>query len=164
MRSLAMSIGRCNEKSIVNQVMKNDCMRRIVAVKVGDVLCKELKDTCKAKNGSVYSDKSIEAIENFNWSTLATDLERTAPMLSTILGKCATSKANSANSDITVAVIAGILLRNCSQRANLLQRLFAVLLYASHAPKQVSSSLTIQFYSLFYLYSFLSDYKKLVCV
>ena len=49
------------------------------------------------------------------------DFRRTAPHLSMILEKCAEANKSAtcpSNANIVVSVVAGILLRNCSQRVN----------------------------------------------
>ena len=88
---------------------------------------KELIETCTPKSNSAYRNKSLSVIHEFNWTKLATDLKRTAPTLSTILYKCAGAKRSvirPGSIEIIVAVTAGVLLRNSSQRANIIQRYF----------------------------------------
>ena len=120
-------------------------MRVMVATKLGDVLQKELISTCSPSiSNSTVQSKDIEALQSFKWTHIAQDLCRTAPLLSIILHKCAGGSRHTScpsNKDVVIGVVAGILLRNCSQRANLLQRLLSILLYSSHAPKQVSNRL-----------------------
>lgn len=139
MKSLGRSVGRRNVQSIVNQVMKNKAIRRKIIPKIGRILHNELRETCLSHNNSSFKDKGTSSLENFNWKDLTNDLKRTAPTLVSLLEICL-KKRSGANShtDRYMVVSCSILLRAYSERSNLVQRLFSVLLYASHSPKQVS--------------------------
>jgi hypothetical protein len=116
-------------------------MRKIAAEKLGDVLHKELQETCvPSKSNSIFCEKTTSSLLSFKWTSLCNDLRRTAPTLSLILEKCVNKQHNQSldiKQSIVIAMVSGILLRNCSQRANYIQRLISILLYASHAPKKV---------------------------
>ena len=82
----------------------------------------------------------MQCLKSFKWLALCKDLQRTAPLLSIILQKCIeTNRCNVHKRDKNdlIAVIAGILSRNCSQRANFLQSVVSMILYSSYCPKQV---------------------------
>ena len=116
-------------------------MRRIVAEKLGEVLHKELLVTCASRSNSIYHKKSTASLLSFSWSKLYEDLRQTSPILSIIMEKCVNKNRNQPierSKHIIIAMAAGILLRSCSQRANIIQRVIGILLYASHAPKQVN--------------------------
>lgn len=117
-------------------------MRALLASKIGESLRKELKQICSDDKRSIFKNKNLHAIESFKWSDLVFDLKCHAPLLYSLLYACTNKKKKQSTElakkeEIAVAFCAGILLRCYSQRANLIQRVMSVLLYASHVPKQV---------------------------
>ena len=105
--------------------MKDNRLVKRVAEKIGDKLRKELICTSSPAVNSMFRSKSLESL----WYSLWTDLQRTAPTLSIILEKCIlANRSNTVNKNMLVVVTASILLRNCSQRVNLLQRLICLCL------------------------------------
>ena len=127
LKSLGRSVERRNRKSIVNQVIKDSFMKKPVATRLGDFLCKELIETCLPKRNPIFRDKSLSAIGRFNWSEVAASLKQTAPILFTLLEKCVCSNRRSSHAlkkEVTIAVIGGILLRTCSERANIYPSIF----------------------------------------
>jgi hypothetical protein len=117
--------------------MKDHKMRKKAIFKIGRILCREFKETCLSKNKSIFKDKSPSAIESFDWTNVVNDLRQTAPNLVSLL-EASIGNQESKQTHISVVMTAGLLLRCYSQRCNLLQRVFSILLYASNAPKQVS--------------------------
>ena len=71
-KTLARSAGRHSRKSTVNIVM-ND--RKLVAVKMGKFVKKELQATCSNKAESKCKDKSLDALTSFSWKETLIDLE-----------------------------------------------------------------------------------------
>ena len=86
-------------------------MCKMAAIRIGKVIKRELKQTCKTKEHSVFKDKSLEALEKFNWSDTVADLQRTAPILTTMLHNC----INAVSKDVTISVVAGVLLQAYSE-------------------------------------------------
>ena len=76
------SLGRRSRKSIVNQVLKDKKMKEIVMKKAGVMLRKELKEMCKSD--SCFCAKDASALEEFQWSNIATELKAKAPILSVL--------------------------------------------------------------------------------
>ena len=97
LKSLGRSVGRRNWKSIVNQVIKDSFMKKLVAARLGEFLCKELIETCLPIRNSIFRDKRLSAIERFNWSEVAASLKQTAPILFTLLEKCVCSNHRSSH-------------------------------------------------------------------
>ena len=62
MKSLARSIGRRNKNAIVKKVMKNNEMKRKMIKEVGEVIDKEMKNTCLLQSKSVFKDKQLSQI------------------------------------------------------------------------------------------------------
>ena len=122
---------------------KDPKMIKLIAVKMGRMVYKELKVTCLQHSNSKFKDKSVNAVVGFSWTDTLGDIKRTAPLLSTMLQNfvgAGSSKLNHAEmkrKEISVVLSAGILLQSCSERANLVKRYISLLLYASHCPKQV---------------------------
>ena len=115
-------------------------MLKIVAIKVGKVIKKEMTETCSDAKESVFKDKSLNAMENFNWGKMAADLRRTAPVMAAILENSIASKSTdepTLKTEIKMTVAAGILLQGISERASHVQRVVSLLLFSSHSPKQL---------------------------
>lgn len=134
LRGMGCSLGRKSRRSMVNQVMKDEKMKGMVLSKVGKVIIKEL--TQLSKRNSCFTDKGLSAIERFDWTVLVAKLKRAAPSFYSLLDVC-TPRKSGLQKDIVIIVCGSILLRSHSSKANLFQRLVSVLLFASHAPKQV---------------------------
>ena len=79
-QNLGEICGRHSRKSTVNIVMKDRQMRKLVAVKMGKFVKKELQETCSNKAESKFKDKSLDALTSFSWNETLIDLERTAPV------------------------------------------------------------------------------------
>ena len=105
-------------------------MKEIVVKKAGVMLQNELKELCKSH--SCFCAKDASVLEEFQWSNIATELKAKAPTLSVLFDNAITIER-----DITVILCSAILVKSHNERANIVQRLISLLLYASHAPKQV---------------------------
>ena len=118
--------------------MRDKKLITLVAERIGKKIHHELVSTASPNNNSLFRTKVKDNLTTYNWKSLSADLQRTAPLLSTILQKSLeTNRQNvyKPNKDVLVAVIAGVMLRNCSQRANFLQCVISLLLYSNHCPK-----------------------------
>lgn len=118
----------------MNQVVKDEKMRGLVMKKVGRLLNNDLKKLCRSKY--VFSNKDIGKFEDFSWSELTAEIKENAPSLFTILDTTLTGKSE-CEKHIALGFIASVLVRSVSGRANFMQRMISILMYASHAPKQV---------------------------
>ena len=151
LKKIGRAVGRHSKAGIVNQVVKDKVMMRKLVVKMGKELKKELKLTCSHESKSLLKNKSLQAIESFSWLDVVQDLRRTAPLLFSLLFTLTSSSTKTKatinsldkKQEIPIAFCAGILLRFTSQKANLIQRIISVLLYASHVPKQVRAYIDI---------------------
>ena len=135
-------MGRNSRKSTVNLIMKDHSMRKLVAEKMGKLVNKELQVTCYNKTKSKFKDKSLEALTSFSWTEVLSDLKRTAPLLTAMFHHFIgtySSQSQVKRKEVSVVIAAGIFLQAFSERANLIQRLFSLLLYSNHCPKQVTS-------------------------
>ena len=140
MKKLGRSVGRRDRHSIACQVVKDNRLLEKVVDKIGIKLRKELIASASPENNSSFRVTDLSSLSAFQWSYLTKDFQRTAPLLHRILEKCVASnraKEYKLNQHAIMTVVAGILLRNTSQRVNFLQHLLSVLFYASHVPKQV---------------------------
>jgi hypothetical protein len=133
LRSTGRSLGRKSRKSLVNQVIKDTRMKGMVLKKVGAILRKEQKQLCGLN--SCFSKKNVTALETFTWSHFITQLKANAPSLFTVLAESV--EKTGLKKDIAIVFCAALLVRSHSSRANIVQRMMSLLLYASHAPKQV---------------------------
>lgn len=107
---------------------------------MGIRLRRELIASASPDKNSSFRVTDLSSLSAFQWLDLTKDFERTAPLLHKILEKCVASNRSNEykpNQHAIMAIVAGILLRNTSQRVNFLQHLFSLLFYASHVPKQV---------------------------
>ena len=130
LKKIGRAVGRHSKAGIVNQVVKDKVMMRKLVVKMG----KELKLTCSHESKSLLKNKSLQAIESFNWLDVVQDLRRTAPLLFSLLFTLTSSSTKTKatinsldkKQEIPIAFCAGILLRFTSQKANLIQRIIVV--------------------------------------
>ena len=122
--------------------MQDKKLVTLVAERIGKKINHELFSSASPSSKSLFRTKIKDTLTTYNCKSLCTDLQRTAPLLSAILQKSLeTNRQNVYKPDknVLVAVIAGVMLRNCSQRANFLQSVISLLLYSNHCPKQVHS-------------------------
>lgn len=151
LKSLGRSVGRKNRALIARQAMKDVKIRRKVIEIMGKELSKELKHVSSLKVNSLLRDRTHQAVESFSWSQLNQELKKEAPATFSLLTQCAHVKRRTRkdkgkgsgsahrlpNDDAIVGLCMSILLRGRSQRMNLVQRILSMLLFGSHAPKQV---------------------------
>ena len=150
LKSLGRSVGRKNRPSIARQAMKDVKIRKKVIEIMGKELSKELKHVSSLKVNSLLRDRTAQAVESFSWSQLNQELNKEAPATFSLLQQCAhvkrrtrkgkgsrRSARRTPSEDAIVGLCMSILLRGRSQRMNLVQRIVSMLLFGSHAPKQV---------------------------
>ena len=151
LKSLARSVGWRNRASIARQAMKDDKIQKKVVELMGKLLSKELSHVTSLKAKSLLCKRSAEVLEAFSWDTLNQELEKKAQITFSLLKQCAHAKTlmhkgdekcgrrtrRLPNEKGVVGLCFSILLRARSQRMNLVQRLISMLLFGSHAPKQV---------------------------
>ena len=151
LKSLVRSAGRRNRSSIARQAMKDNGIRKKVIERMGRLMSKELTHLASLKAGSMLRDRSCQALERFSWQDLLNELEKETPATLSLLKQCAHVKRRQyksqdeggrssrrlPNEEAAVGMCFAILMRARSQRMNLVQRLISLLLYGSHAPKQV---------------------------
>ena len=140
LKKLGRSVGRRDRHSIACQVVKDNRLLEKVVDKMGIRLRRELIASASPDKNSSFRVTDLSSLSAFQWLDLTKDFERTAPLLHKILEKCVASNRSNEykpNQHAIMAIVAGILLQNTSQRVNFLQHLFSLLFYASHVPKQV---------------------------
>ena len=117
---------------------------------MGKLMSQELTNLASLKTNSMLRNRSCEALEVFSWKDLLVELERETPITLSLLKQCAQvkrrvhkphgegrSSGHIPNEEAAVGMCFAILTRARSQRMNLV-RLISILLYGSHASKQVS--------------------------
>ena len=128
--------------------MQEARIQKIVVECLGKVLSKELTYLTSLKFGSVLRNHSVESLKVFSWSDL---LEKAAPISLSLFKHCAHAKRrvrkckgrsgrsihHLPDEETAIGMCFAILLCARSQRMNLVQHLLSMLLYGSHAPKQV---------------------------
>jgi len=142
LHKLGNAIGKRKRNSIAYQVMKDSRLVSIIVPKIGRKIRNELVSSI-SNNQLLFLDSSVKSMQSFSWKTLSEGLKQTNPLLSALLMECINanrSKLRKPDPDVLLCVIAGVLLRNCNQNANLLQTIFSIILYASHVPKQVNAT------------------------
>ena len=150
LRSLGRSPGKRRKGSIVNQVMKDATMRRMIVLQVGKMVKREVEYTCTREAGSMYGITDLKELSSFEWKTLASDMKRTMPTLFNILQKCVNANDELKKSIVT-AFIGGIIVKQNNETMAILQRLFSILLYSSHSPKQIANAYETNAYCSIYM-------------
>ncbi|XP_019854606.1 PREDICTED: uncharacterized protein LOC109583625 [Amphimedon queenslandica] len=133
LRGVGQSVGRKSRIAIVNKVLKDNRMKAMTIRKVGQLIRKDLKLLCK--QNSSFCDKRISEIEQFDWARVTSCVRNTAPLLFTILDEALNESG--LEKEIAIDMCTSIMLKTHSERASLVQRLISVLLFSSHAPKQL---------------------------
>lgn len=149
LKKLGKAVGSRSRKSISFQIMRDEKLYMLVADRIGKKIYRELVSSASPSNNSLFRTYTKDNLETFNWKSLCSDLQRTAPLLSAILQKSLeTNRHNVSKPDkhVLISVIAGVMLRNCSQRANFLQSVISLLLYSNHCPKQVQVYIILLLY------------------
>jgi len=140
MPKIGKSVGLRSRRSISFQAVKDCCIMKWLLIRIGKKLRNKLIRTVSSSN-SIFKANNIKSLYSFNWTVISGDFKKTNPMLATLLEACIDSNrcaVRCPDKNVIISVMAGILLRNCSQRANLLQTMFSLVLYACHSPKKVS--------------------------
>ena len=87
------------------------------------------------KSDTCFCAKDASALEEFQCSNIATKLKDKALIFFVLFNNAITRTG--LERDIAVVLCSAILVKSHNERANIVQRLISLLLYASHAPKQV---------------------------
>lgn len=137
--------------AIARQAMKDVKIRKKIVELMGKVMSKELTHLSSRKVNSSLRNCSVESIEELNWNGLVQELGTEAPVMLSLLRECVHMKrrvhqtkgrgGRSArrlpNKDAAISMCFAVLLRARCQQMNCVQQIISMLLYGSHAPKQV---------------------------
>ena len=151
LKSLVEGAGRRSRSSIACQAMQDVRIRNKVVVRIGKLMSKEMTCFTSLKVGSVHRNCSADTLKEFAWKDLLQELESEAPISLSLFKQCAhvkrrrhkkhdksgRSACRLLDEDTAICMCFAVLLRSRSQRMSLVQRLMSMLLYGSHAPKQV---------------------------
>ena len=151
LKPLARSVGRRNRSSIARQAMKDKRIRKKVVELTGKLLSKELTRLSSKKVNSRLRDCSVGTLEELTWDGLLQEVGTEAPVMLSLLRECVhvkrrvhQPKAKGGRSarrlpseNAAISMCFAVLLRARSLRMNLVQRMISMLLYGTHAPKQV---------------------------
>ena len=151
LKSLVKGAGRRSRSSIAFQAMQDVRIRKKVVERMGKLMSNEMTSLTSLKVGCVLRNCSGDTLKEFVWKDLLQELEKEAPVSLSLFKQCAhvkrcghtqrgksgRSARRSPDEETAVGMCFAILLRSRSQRMSLVQRLVSMLLYGSHAPKQV---------------------------
>ena len=152
LKPLARSVGRRNRSSIARQAMKDKRIRKKVVELTGKLLSKELTRLSSKKVNSRLRDCSVGTLEELTWDGLLQEVGTEAPVMLSLLRECVhvkrrvhQPKAKGGRStarrlpseNAAISMSFAVLLRARSLQMNLVQRMISMLLYRTHAPKQV---------------------------
>ena len=154
LKQLGRSVGKCKRSSMPYQIMKDSRLVKLLVPKIGLKLRNELVSSIY-KSELMFRNSSISSICSFDWTVLSENLKQTNPLLSALLKECTNANRSAVrkpSQNIIVCVIAGILLRNCSQQVNLLQSIFSLIFYASHVPNFMYHNVKLLFYRCIHVY------------
>ena len=125
---------------------------------MGKVVSKELTRLSSRNVNSSLRHSSVECIEESDWNALVQELEAEAPVMLSLLRECVQVKRRAyqpkgrvgrsarrlPSQDAAISMRFSMLLRARCQQMNRVQRMISMLLYGSHAPKQVCHLYGIQ--------------------
>ncbi len=125
-------------------IMCNTSLRDVVILGVLDQLDNECTNLCQVTSPSLFSKVPLSELESFECEKFIRDLQERAPLflqvLSTIASrndhrnKCKTGKFHHPG----ICMAAAVILKERCQRMTGLQSVISLLLFTSHAEKQVS--------------------------
>ena len=151
LKPLARSVVRRNRIAIARQAMKDARIRKKIVQLMGKVVSKELTRLSSRNVNSSLRHSSVECIEELDWNALVQELEAEAPVMLSLLRECVQVKLRAyqpkgrggrsarhlPSQDAAIGMCFAMLLRARCQQMNCVQRMISMLIYGSHAPKQV---------------------------
>ena len=151
LKKLGRSIGRRSRRSIARQCMNDSGIKRRIIQITGERIRKEMKTMCGLSSISLLRDFAPERLRSFQWKDLVEEMQRDAPTLLEILQGCVMRNKRKKQVGMSyrfkdesiIGICAAILLRHQNPQMNLIQRIVSLLLYSGHAPKQVSTNVTL---------------------
>ena len=139
-KSVVKSMRYKNCDYTARKIMKSGKISQATVKQVGRLVGRECRLLCKAapNKKSDYRVKSIDDLLHLNFGSLADELQRKAPVLTSILKVAAENSSHRKPDNSVICTVGGILLKSRCKHMCKLQMLISSLLYAGHASKRVS--------------------------
>uniref|UniRef100_A0A1X7T9Q8 DUF6589 domain-containing protein n=1 Tax=Amphimedon queenslandica TaxID=400682 RepID=A0A1X7T9Q8_AMPQE len=118
------SFSRGNDMAAIRECFQNQKIRPYIIRKVGQLIRKEIK--ALSCSNSILKSKSSADLKQFRWNAIYNDLRDKAPFFLSIMESATKTRATR---------------KNTYRELNLVQKIISLILYASHASKEVFSRL-----------------------
>ena len=113
-------------------------MRKYVIINMSRILKSEIRALC---SNSVLRSQAVTDLSQFTWDNLIKEMQTFAPVLLSLLYACTETKTSRSNREATIGICVSVLLKYRFSKMCLVQKLIALILYAGHSAKSVSSNM-----------------------
>ena len=138
-KKMGKALARRSKKAVVAECMRNNAMRKYVMVNMSRIVKSEIRTLCSNKANSVLRNHSVTSLSQFSWDSIIKEIQTYAPVLLSLLYACTETKTLRNNREATIGICVSILLQYRFSKMCLVQKLIALILYAGHSAKSVSS-------------------------
>uniref|UniRef100_A0A1X7SNG4 Uncharacterized protein n=1 Tax=Amphimedon queenslandica TaxID=400682 RepID=A0A1X7SNG4_AMPQE len=133
------SFSRGNDMTAIRECFQNQKIRPNIIRKVGQLIRKEIK--ALSSSNSILKSKSSADLKQFRWNAIYDDLRDKAPFFLSIMESATKTRATRKNTCAVICLCTTILLKYRYRELNFVQKIISLILYASHASKEVFSRL-----------------------
>lgn len=145
-----MRYGRPNYTA--RRILKSPLLSDATIAEIKRTIWHECDLLCKKTQSSHLRVLNIKDLYEFKWEALIEQLQRIAPVLTSVLSAAATRSSTEKKSNmVAICVVAALLLKNQCKHMCKVQMIVSSLLYAGHAAIKVSICVHA-WYSLIHLY------------
>ena len=136
-KTVGRAVARGSKKQVVSECMKDPKMKMYTIELMGRQLRNELISLCSNATNSTLQNQSADALREFTWGKLHSELEARAPTLLSLLQMCTHTRKPRHNRIAVIGMCVALLLKLRFHKMCLIQKILSLLLYAGHSGKQV---------------------------
>ena len=133
-KHLGKAVARNSKKTIAAETLKDSVTKGYIVSIMGRELSREIRAMASDHAKSILQSQNPHDLKQFKWDTLLCELSKYAPVLSRLLLLATKTKLDH---KAVIRVCAAILINHQNSKMNLIQKLASLILYTSHASKQV---------------------------
>ena len=135
---MGKALARRSKRAMVTECMRSNAMRKYVIINMSRILKSEIRALC---SNSVLRSQAVTDLSQFTWDNLIKEMQTFAPVLLSLLYACTERKTSRSNREATIGICVSVLLKYRFSKMCLVQKLIALILYAGHSAKSVSSNM-----------------------
>ena len=134
-KKIVKCVTRKSNKSVANECMKSDDIRKYILLRLGIILRQEIKSMCSKHVNSILQQSISEV--SFSWELLISELSTHAPLLFRLLTECTKTRSQRRNRNAVIGICSAILLKYRYMNMSMVQKIVSVILYTGHSSKMV---------------------------